>query len=618
MSASPQAHPNGRQKKNSIGSWFSKKFGKKGNDGAVTSSESPDYSPANGTVPARKAPTTASNDVENKSSGLNEAPRPNHVTGASPAIGAPQPQFASAFASNQAHGLAKTLTVPQNEASTHARLNPPPQLDGIPVQEPLGTIDLPRSPRPDASSNLTDQDPGSLSPSTVTSGKPIEAAALHGPEQPVHPGATGSPGTGAMPEVAPPILGAIISAGTTSLDGVESQVDDASSFSGRDSIGNRTTDTAKSRASTKPTTLMSLDTREPTVLPTTHIAQPRQSNGGDSLGNSPRYHTGPRESSAIHFAPEGVSRSGSGPIANNGSTIGDGGSTFVTVPTFSRPHPNNNPHPASVPADNASVLTLASSTAGMSLGGASRSHHHAPSLGGARSIGGSLMGDRRNSSDTYASLKALPPLSRRGSDSSSRTRDSVAASSTGQNSHQAMYTPGVVAAPGAPSDRVSLHRTPSQKTVATQLSVPLSASASNPALQAYAKSEHTPNGSQLHLAGVGGGSQTAHITAEPESGDHQQHDEAALTTGQVESHEDTDDKATAAPTRADLSDPQLTVGTPSTDLLEAQARNLAATEHDQTLHEAAQPAQHDSSAQGEALEIKEQEPFDVPGGPPVA
>ncbi len=144
------------------------------------------------------------------------------------------------------------------------------------------------------------------------------------------------------------------------------------------------------------------------------------------------------------------------------------------------------------------------------------------------------MGDRRNSSDTYASLKALPPLSRRGSDSSSRTRESVAASSTGQNSHQAMYAAtGSSAGPGAPTDRVSLHRTPSQKTIATQLSVPISTSASNAALQADARLNPLRTVVQSHVAAaaLGGASQTGHATTEPviES----QHADATAASGEA-------------------------------------------------------------------------------------
>lgn len=168
-------------------------------------------------------------------------------------------------------------------------------------------------------------------------------------------------------------------------------------------------------------------------------------------------------SSAIQFAPQPpLGRSVSGTIVQlPGSNDGLETNPYVNVPTLSRPHPSNNPTPTGYPADNASMLTLASSTAAASIGGGGaslRGHSQAaPSFGGARSIGGSLMGERRNSSDTYASVKALPPLSRRGSDSSSRTGKSVAASATGRSSAQAMMSSamgGILAGPGAPSDRI--------------------------------------------------------------------------------------------------------------------------------------------------------------------
>ena len=609
-STSLQAQPNGRQKKNSIGSWFQKKFGRRPSDAAP--SQSPNQATASGSVPARKGARNESDDRGKAATlpNVNGGARGGSATGTNTANGAQQPQFASAFTSNQAHGLANTLTVPSSEAPAQGRLTPPPQLDGIPTQEPLGAIDLPRLPRPDMGSVLTDQEAGTLSPSTVTNVKPLEPPVSGENDLAMHTGATPTSESAA----APPIPGAILSHAPIAQERAEPESDDESSFAGRDSIGNRTMDTSKSRASTKPTTLMSMETREAAILPTTHIAGHRQSGGDDSFGTSPRLSTGPREGSAIQFASNSVSRSGSGQIINSGSVTGEGGSTFINVPTHSRHHPNNNPHPSAIPADNASVLTLASSTAGMSLGGASRGHYHAPSLGGARSIGGSLMGDRRNSSDTYASLKALPPLSRRGSDSSSRTRDSIAASSTGQNSQQAMYPPsGTFAGPGAPSDRVSLHRTPSQKTVATQLSVPLSTSASNPALQAYAKSEHATNGSQSQLISA----QPSHTTAEPEFGEHQQH-EARPTDNQAEDPKEAVATSVEPSASTDLVDPQLAASAPSHELLEAQASHLAATEHDETLHKAAVEASRDVGSAEESLEVRQEEPFDVPGGPPVA
>ncbi|EST10012.1 hypothetical protein PSEUBRA_000413 [Kalmanozyma brasiliensis GHG001] len=593
--ASAQPH-HGRQKKNSIGSWFSKKFGRRPSDAAHAS----DGTSANGsagvggTLPARKGASKV--DDRSKSSTLpklNGGAQRAGVTGQ-------QPQFASAFSSDQANGLASTLAVPGQSVAAQGSLTPPPQLDGIPSQEPLGAIDLPRSPRPDTAAISSQQDPGALSSNTFAHDKAL-ASPPSTVNDPVLP-SSAVPNSSADGAAAPTPNAIISNAPTAPTNDFEPDTDDASSLAGRDSIGNRTLDTTKSRASTKPTTLMSLDTREPTILPTTHIAQPRQGSGDDSFGTSQRRTTAPRDGVTTQIASDSGSRSVSGQTGNTSSIAGEHGPAFINVPSHTRPHPNNNPHPSGIPADNASVLTLASSNAGMSLGGASRSHHHAPSLGGARSIGGSLMGDRRNSSDTYASLMALPPLSRRGSDSSSRTRDSIAASATGQNSHQAMYGAGTSAGPGAPSDRLSLHRTPSQKTVATQLSIPLSASASNAALQAYAKSEHTANGSQPHL----GGSQQAHGSTEP----------ATPVIGSEAGHSvNAPEKPLEASTSTEVIDSQLTAQPADDALLKAQASNLAATEHDETLNAAAERTEQVGE---DAVATKKHGELDVPGGPPVA
>ncbi|GAC95495.1 hypothetical protein PHSY_003071 [Pseudozyma hubeiensis SY62] len=604
--APAQAQPHARTKKNSIGSWFSKKFGRRASDAANGSNDVAlnGQSRAGGTVPARKNPPKE--DGQSRTATL-----PTISGGAQRATAAgQQPQFASAFASDSAQGLANTLGVPGREGPAHGRLTPPPQLDGIPTQEPLGAIDLPRSPRPDPDVALTEPASGTLSPSTITNQKALDPPIAGPIEQAAQPSVSQDQNTGQISGAAPAIPSAIISGRAATNTRIEPDTDNDSSIAARDSIGNRTIDTSKSRASTKPTTLMSLDTREPAVLPTTHIAQPRQNSGDDSFGASQRHSTGPRDGSAIQFVPDSGYSSTTGQISNASGTTAEGATAFISVPTHSRPHPNNNPHPSAIPADNASILTLASSSAGISLGGASRSYHHAPSMGGARSIGGSLMGDRRNSSDTSASLKALPPLSRRGSDSSSRTRDSIPASSTGQNSHQAMYASGAFAGPGAPSDRVSLHRTPSQKTVATQLSVPLSASASNPALQAYAKSEHTANGSQLHLPG----SQASHVTTEPEAG-------GVLAASETGHSLQSSERALEPSASADLVNSELTAqaADASDELLKTQAGHLAATEHDEALRAAA--GQHAGEGGG-ILDVvgpvKKEEPFDVPGGPPVA
>ncbi|KAK0556968.1 hypothetical protein OC846_000812 [Tilletia horrida] len=302
-----------------------------------------------------------------------------------------------------------------------------------------------------------------------------------------------------------------------------------------------TMDTGKS-VSTKPTTVMSLDTRDASGAPMAHIAQyrhgdPTSPSFGPQQGASHQFTPGTASgsmrnsqqltasgSASISFAPThhlmrstsagtsgasplGPGPSGSGvPGANQG--VEDAG-PFVNVPTFSRPHPSNNPAPQGYPADNASMLTLASSTAAQSILGPTvggpppsiRTHGRAPSVA-TRSLGGRSfgMGERRNSSDTYASLKALPPLSRRGSDASARTGlESVAepmsaiSPSPGPSSAAlgggtaglgggapVSAVPGTTmpGGPGAPLDRVgSLHRSPSMRTVNTQLSVPFSLAA---------------------------------------------------------------------------------------------------------------------------------------------
>ena len=476
-----------RQRKGTIGSWFSKKFGRRNSVLAASSSASPDHTQS-----------ASKRNKESHSRLTASAPLQAESSPASPSLGVPS------FAPNSAQGLANTLTVP---GSSTAPGTPPPQLASLPPQEPLGNIDFARSPSPLHQTHThtlaPSQDPvaAPVLPATASSAtSTTAAAAVNESQQPTQSLSTSDPN----------VIGLAHQNARSSSDSASSSRDGL----GRDSIGNRTMDTGKSRASTKPTTLMSLETRDPTVLPTTHIAQLPSINPNSSSSSR----EGAASTSAVQFASPPQGRASQG--VPNQQTITDDSSPFINVPSHSRPHPANNPQPSALPPDNASVLTLASSTAAHSLGGAASSrghgHSHAPSLGGARSIGGSLMGDRRNSSDTYASLKALPPLSRRGSDSSSRTRDSIAASATGQNSAQAMFIPAL-AGPGAPSDRVSIHRTPSQRTVATQLSIPLSTSASNPALQAYSnpKPDSTTGHSDAPPAVTAAAAADSHIDPSP-------------------------------------------------------------------------------------------------------
>ncbi|PWN32165.1 uncharacterized protein FA14DRAFT_175011 [Meira miltonrushii] len=391
-------------------------------------------------------------------------------------------------------GLANTLTVPGESDA--------PQLSGVPQHEPLVSADL-ITPSVAAAAALPISIPSNGDQNYQTGNNSADNAVIRADDHALaHPNGTANDDhanlitANGISNGQGHVLSPQGSYGSSQSRNAPSFDDDESAdvSRGRDSVDNRTMDTGKSRASTKPTTLMSMDTRENVqgsnnYTPMAQIAQHRHGEvypsqnrvgslrGGESVHNAP---------SSIQFASAPpMGRTPSGTIVQlPGQDEAPEEMPYAHVPTVSRPHPSNNPHPSGIPADNASVLTLASSTAAASIGGgaaSSRGHqsHAAPSFGGARSIGGSLMGERRNSSDTYASLKALPPLSRRGSDSSSRTGMSVAASATGRNSAQAMMGTNAAggigfAGPGAPGDRISIHRTPSQKTVATQLSIPLS------------------------------------------------------------------------------------------------------------------------------------------------
>lgn len=396
-------------------------------------------------------------------------------------------------------GLANTLTVPAN-GTTSA-----PLLDGVPSHEPLMTSDL-MTPAVVAASTMPISIPstnGSQHNDVVNGSK--NQAIIHANDHDLAVSRDTGVAEAAIPSTISDIRdgqGDVLSPQSSYGSGHSRTVpsfdddDDDDDESGniirrRDSVDNRTMDTSKSRASTKPTTLMSMDTRENvqggSYTPMAQIAQHRhgdmQSSHQHRVVSSRSGESGNNTLSSIQFAsapPMGRTQSGT-IVQLPGQGEPPEEMAYAHVPTVSRPHPANNPNPSGIPADNASVLTLASSTAAASIGGgaaSSRGHqsHAAQSFGGARSIGGSLMGDRRNSSDTYASVKALPPLSRRGSDASARTGMSIAASATGRSSAQAMMgtSIGAPSGPGAPGDRISIHRTPSQKTIATQLSIPLS------------------------------------------------------------------------------------------------------------------------------------------------
>ncbi|PWN41170.1 hypothetical protein IE81DRAFT_183381 [Ceraceosorus guamensis] len=408
------------------------------------------------------------------------------------------------FDASRAPDLAGTLQLPQNDGSN----SPPPQIGGLPTLEALRPADVIASA---PQSNNAGPAPAEV-PQLREDAKPLEdlttagladgpntasaaAAAAIAPTEPLLTAETAYSGhIDGDGDEAPQSSGAIVSdevlpaqAATTAAS-----QDGSSSASGYEpSLGARTADTGKhSRASTKPTTLMSYEGRDGAAPSLAGIATHRH---GDATSSAPGAASA---TPVISFVDPSISVPGADEPASS--------EPFISVPALSRPHPSNNPAPGAIPPDNASVLTLASSTAAASIGAGTgyaassrHGHAHAPSLGGARSIVGSLMGERRNSSDTYASVKALPPQSRRGSDSSMRTgKESIPASATGLNSANAMLVGGAGSSaasfrdantqssplvtasggPGAPGDRISMQRTPSQRTIATQLSIPLSTS----------------------------------------------------------------------------------------------------------------------------------------------
>ncbi|CAO1622440.1 unnamed protein product [Sympodiomycopsis kandeliae] len=478
-----------------------------------------------------------------------------------------------AFGGNSGQGLADTLVIPDagaeqtrgaNGETSELLASPPPQIGGLPSVEPLNATEVANS-----SGALNGVSPAAVAdqpldeaavPPSLTGKEAVlnadgqasnssERRHIEASDSGVAVPRSPSGGHDLPQEVhAAPALSVLSSSPAHSRAETSFDVDSTVGTRRRDSSDNHTMDTGKS---TKPTTLMSLDTREASgTSGMASIAQYRHGDGpssalptGGSGGNnatggsntaSPTSRGGGPSAASIQFAnpPTTASRNPSSTASIPAVQLPGQGesadcSPYVNIPSVSRPHPSNNPTPSGIPADNASILTLASSTAAQSIGGAasSRGHYQTPSLGGARSTGGSVMGDRRNSSDTYASVKALPPQSRRGSDESTRTgRESVAPSSQsisgghalggyqGGNTGSTTNVNNVSTAgsgPGAPADRISMHRTNSQRTVATQLSIPLSTSASNTNLLAKEREggvdKRSSTGSQYLLAtGVGG------------------------------------------------------------------------------------------------------------------
>ena len=144
--------------------------------------------------------------------------------------------------------------------------------------------------------------------------------------------------------------------------------------------------------STKPTTLFSVETTDATnriALPTTSAARYAQRQSADSAAAMSRQDSTNTPPASIHFSP--LPSSTSGPISSEAPKANGVPSQY---PRHTQPDLRRNPAPHSPALDNASMLTLASSTA---------------PLGNALSY----------APDENASVRALPPTpARRTSDAS--------------------------------------------------------------------------------------------------------------------------------------------------------------------------------------------------------
>lgn len=152
-------------------------------------------------------------------------------------------QGEGAFGGSSGEGLADTLTIPPPNGS------PAPQLDGLPAHEPIATGELmPTAPRASNTGKGVAESRGS-GPEPLdgnVDGSSMTAA-----------GDRGAATNGVLPD------GDVQSSYGSSRRNASSDIDSTDGgLRGRDSLDNRTMDTGKSRASTKPTTLMSLDAPE--------------------------------------------------------------------------------------------------------------------------------------------------------------------------------------------------------------------------------------------------------------------------------------------------------------------------------------------------------------------
>lgn len=172
-------------------------------------------------------------------------------------------------------------------------------------------------------------------------------------------------------------------------------------------------------------------------------------------------------------------RDGDGEPKNEGNEESqEEGEGIYHYPRHSAPDPRNNPRASSPPPDNASILTLASSTGGRAPSVYTAASRYRDGIaGGSSSIGGApsivdTAGHRyRTTANEDASIRAIAP-SRRESSDSIGSKWSAAILSQREGSYHAPHSSAGVAAAGhmadTTSDSASLKRkTPSLRTVAT-------------------------------------------------------------------------------------------------------------------------------------------------------
>ena len=164
----------------------------------------------------------------------------------------------------------------------------------------------------------------------------------------------------------------------------------------------------KTYASTKPTTLLSLDGYSiDAQQPLAHIAQAHSSPSFLSL-NSPSPSQNNNQSQQQQYSN-----------INNNTQFNISNNPYIHPPTYSRPQLQNNPRPLSPPNDDASILTLASSNAGrvqsQQYYNQNNYNNNNDNLSSVRksSIHSSLK--LNNMDDDDFSTKALAPNSRRAS-----------------------------------------------------------------------------------------------------------------------------------------------------------------------------------------------------------